>query len=116
VKELTGGVGADHIVEVGGADTLARSLKAIRVGGAISVIGVLSGKSAELPLTYLLMQNVRMQGVMVGSRDMFENMNRAIEIHRMRPIVDRVFSFEEARSAFEYLGSGKHFGKICIRC
>lgn len=115
VRQLTGGIGADHIIEVGGAGTLARSLKAIRIGGTISVIGVLGGSAVEVLLTPILMQNVRLQGVMVGSRDIFESMNRAIETNEMRPVVDRVFGFEEAVGAFDYLAAGRHFGKVCIR-
>lgn len=115
VKQLTGGVGADHIIEVGGADTLVKSLKAVRVGGTISVIGVLGGKSLEVPLTLILMQNVRLQGVLVGNRDMFDKMNQAIEHHRLRPLVDRVFGFAEVHAAFEHLAAGRHFGKIAVR-
>lgn len=113
-RELTGGIGLDHIVEVGGAGTLARSLRAIRIGGHISMIGVLSGNTADFNVIPILMQNIRIQGVMVGSREMFEAMIRAIALHRMKPVVDRVFPFEDARAAFEYMQSGAHFGKICI--
>ncbi len=113
-RELTGSIGLDHIVEVGGAGTLARSLRAIRIGGHISMIGVLSGNTADFNVIPILMQNIRIQGVMVGSREMFEAMIRAIALHRMKPVVDRVFPFEDARAAFEYMQSGAHFGKICI--
>jgi NADPH:quinone reductase-like Zn-dependent oxidoreductase len=112
---LTDGAGVDHIVEVGGAGTLARSLGAIRIGGHISLIGVLAGNKTEINLIPILMQNIRVQGVMVGSREMFEAMNRAIAHNRIKPVVDRVFAFEEAREALAYLASGKHFGKICVR-
>ena len=113
VRELTR-VGADHIVEVGGAATLAKSLKAVRMGGRISLIGNVSGNGEVNPVP-LLMKNVRMQGIFVGSRDMFEAMNRAIAAAQLRPVVDRVFPFEEAREAMHYMESGAHFGKICIR-
>lgn len=113
-RELTRGKGVDHIVEVGGAGTLARSLRAIRIGGQISMIGVLSGNSADFNVIPILMQNIRVQGVMVGNREMFEAMNRAIALHKMKPVIDRVFPFEEARAAFEHMQSGAHFGKICI--
>jgi NADPH:quinone reductase-like Zn-dependent oxidoreductase len=112
-RELTGGVGVDHVVEVGGAGTLEQSLKAVRPGGQVSIIGVLSGASATTSLVPLLMQNVRAQGVFVGSRETFEQMNRAIELHKLRPVVDRVFPVAQVRSAFEYLESGAHFGKVC---
>lgn len=114
-RELTDGVGVDHIVEVGGADTFAKSLRAIRIGGQISVIGALSGASLETNLLPILMQAVRVQGVLVGSREVFEAMNKAIALHQMRPIVDSVFAFEDARHAFESMASGAHFGKICIQ-
>ncbi|HMG35042.1 MAG TPA: NAD(P)-dependent alcohol dehydrogenase [Blastocatellia bacterium] len=114
-KELTAGVGADHIIEVGGAGTFNKSLRAIRIGGRISVIGNLSGNVTEVNLISILMQNICVQGMLVGNRDGFEAMNRAIALHRIRPVIDRVFSFDEAPEAFKYMSSGSHFGKICIR-
>ncbi len=114
VLELTGGVGVDHVVEVGGAGTLPRSLKAVRLGGTISLIGILSGVGEFNPLP-VLMKGVRVQGIFVGSREMFEAMNRAISLHQMKPVVDRVFPFGEVREALKYLESGSHFGKIVIR-
>lgn len=114
VRDLTDRLGADHIVEVGGAGTLARSLRAVRVGGTISIIGVLTGRTAEVMLTPILMQNLRLQGVIVGSRETFETMTRAMAHHALRPIVDRVFGFEEARDAFAWLEAGRHVGKVCI--
>jgi NADPH:quinone reductase-like Zn-dependent oxidoreductase len=114
-KELTGGIGVDHIVEVGGAGTFGRSLRTIKVGGHIGLIGNLSGNATEVNLVQILMQNVRVQGILVGSRDTFESMNRAVTLHEMRPVIDRVFAFDEARRAFEHMASGSHFGKICIK-
>ena len=113
-RELTGGVGVDHVVEVGGGGTIAQSLKAIRIGGQISVIGNLAGGSTELSLIPILMQNVRLQGIIVGSREGFEAMSRAIAQHELRPVVDRVFPFAETPEAFRYVAAGKHFGKVCI--
>jgi NADPH:quinone reductase-like Zn-dependent oxidoreductase len=113
-RELSGG-GVDHVVEVGGAGTLAQSLKAVRMGGHVSMIGVLSGGGGQISLFPVLMKNVRVQGIFVGSRDMFEAMNRAIAAHRLRPVVDRVFPFDQAPEAFRHLESGSHFGKVCIR-
>ena len=113
VRELTG-AGADHIVEVGGAATLPKSFKAVRMGGRISLIGNVSGHGEVNPVP-LLMKNVRMQGIFVGSREMFESMNQTIEASGMRPVVDRVFPFDQAREAMHYMESGAHFGKICIR-
>jgi len=115
IKKLCGGVGVDLIVEVGGGLTLPQSLAAIRPGGTIALIGVLSGRTADLNLAPILMQQVRVQGVFVGNRERFEAMNRAIEQHQLRPAVSRVFPWHEARPAFEHLASGEHFGKICIR-
>lgn len=114
-RELTGGLGVDHIIEVGGAGTLGKSLKCIRIGGAIHVIGVLSGAApSDFSVIPILMQNVRLQGVLVGSRDVFEQMNKAIALHQMRPVVDRVFPFDQARQAFELMAAGGHFGKIVV--
>jgi NADPH:quinone reductase-like Zn-dependent oxidoreductase len=113
-RALTDNVGVDHIVEVGGAGTIGRSLRAIRTGGTISVIGVLSGKTSEVLLTSILMQNVRVQGVLVGSRDTFERMNRAVAHHQLRPVVDTVFDFDAAPAAFAHLAAGRHLGKVCI--
>jgi NADPH:quinone reductase-like Zn-dependent oxidoreductase len=115
VKDLTGGVGADHVLEVGGGGTFPRSVRAVRVGGHISLIGVLSGATTEVNLAPILMQNIRVQGVLVGNRETFESMNRAVEQHRLRPVLDRIFPFDEARAAFEHMAGQGHFGKIAIR-
>ena len=114
VKEMTEGIGVNHIVEVGGAGTLQQSLQAIRVGGQISLIGVLSGTSTDLNILPILMQNVRIQGILVGSREGFEMMNRCITQHEIRPVVDRIFPFNESREAFVYMSGARHMGKICI--
>jgi NADPH:quinone reductase-like Zn-dependent oxidoreductase len=114
VRKLTGGSGVDHVVEVGGAGTLGKSLKAVRAGGRISLIGVLSG-AGDVNFLPILMKNVQVQGIFVGSRAMFEAMNRAITLHRLRPVVDRVFEFDQAAEALAYLASGAHFGKVVIR-
>lgn len=114
VWELTNKVGVDHVVEVGGAGTLAKSLRAVRMGGQISLIGVLSGVGEANPLP-AVMKNIRIQGIYVGSREMFEAMNRAISLHQLHPVVDRVFPFEETHEAYRYMESGAHFGKVVIR-
>jgi NADPH:quinone reductase-like Zn-dependent oxidoreductase len=113
-RKLTDGIGVDHIVEVGGAGTLARSFKAVRMGGRISLIGVLGG-AGDVGFVPVLMKNIQVQGIFVGSRAMFEAMNRAIVLHQLRPVVDRVFAFEEAPAALRHLESGAHFGKVVIR-
>ncbi len=115
VLELTGGAGADHIIEVGGAGTLSQSLNAVGIGGTISVIGILSGTTSNVDVRRILMKRVRLQGIFVGPRELFEAMNRAIGFHKIKPAICRSFSFEEARDAIAYLQSGKHFGKIVIR-
>jgi NADPH:quinone reductase-like Zn-dependent oxidoreductase len=93
---------------------MAQSLRAVKMGGTISVIGVLSGAKTELDLRPLLMQDVRMQGVFVGSKETFLNLVALCERHALEPDVDRVFAFDETRAAFEYLASGKQFGKVVI--
>jgi NADPH:quinone reductase-like Zn-dependent oxidoreductase len=113
VRELTGDVGVDQVIEVGGARTLARSMRAVRTGGRINLIGVLTGAGEVNPLP-LLMKNVRLQGIFVGSREMFEAMNRAIALHQLRPVVDRFFPWTEVREALRYMEAGSHFGKICL--
>ena len=115
VWELTNEVGVDRIIEVGGAGTFNKSLRAIRYGGYIALIGVLTGFSADVSTTSILHKGITVQGIYVGSRVMFEAMNRAIALHNIKPIVDRVFPFEEARQALEYMESGAHFGKIALR-
>ncbi len=113
-RALTDGCGVDHIVEVGGAGTLGESLDAIRIGGTISVIGVLSGVATELSVIPVLMKQVRLQGLMVGHREGFEAMNRAIAAHDVRPVIDSEVPFDQASDAFRHMASGRHFGKIVI--
>jgi NADPH:quinone reductase-like Zn-dependent oxidoreductase len=115
VLELTGGIGAEHVVEVGGAGTLPRSLRALRHGGFISMIGVLGGAGEKFNPGSIILKGARLQGIFVGSREMFEDMNRAVGLSGMRPVVDRTFQFDEAAPALAFLESGKHFGKVCIR-
>ncbi|MCP3061423.1 NAD(P)-dependent alcohol dehydrogenase [Myxococcus sp. K38C18041901] len=114
-RALTGNAGVDHVVEVGGAGTFEKSLRAVRPGGTVSVIGVLSGVAGAVPLTSILMQNLRVQGILVGHRQSFEALLRAFSQHAVRPVVDRVFPFDEAVAAFHHLKSGAHFGKVVIR-
>lgn len=114
-RDMAGGEGVDHVVEVGGAGTLAQSLRAVRTGGTLSMIGVLAGASPTVPLGQIVTRHVKLQGITVGCRDDFEAMVKAISHFGTRPIVDRVFNFEELPQALDYLASGKHFGKICIR-
>ena len=113
-RELAGGDGIDHVVEVGGAGTLGQSLRAVRMGGRISLIGILAGGGQVDPIP-ILMKGVRLQGIYVGSRAMFETMNAAIAEHQLRPTIDRVFAFEEFPDALRYMESGSHMGKIVVR-
>lgn len=114
VRELTGGRGADLVVEVGGPGSVAKSIAAVRYCGHISVVGNLAGKATIDPGA-LFAKRASMCGIQVGSRDMFETMNRAIEVAKLEPVIDRVFDFTETRAAYEYLAGGKHFGKVVIR-
>jgi len=114
VLELTGGAGVDHVVEVGGAGTFERSIASVAMGGHVHVIGNLAGTALVDP-SIILQRRVHVHGIQVGSRDMFETMNRAIAHTRLVPVVDRVFGFDDVRAAYEYLASRQHFGKIVVR-
>ena len=115
VRQALGGRGADLVVELGGAQSLDQSLRAVRTSGTLAMIGVLSGGLAELNLGRVVTQNVRLQGVTLGSREAFEDMVRAIETHRLKPpIDDKVYGFDEAADAIRAIPAGRHFGKICI--
>jgi len=115
VLEWTNGRGADHVVDVGGASTLNRSISACRFGGRVSLVGLLSGAEVkDFRLVPAFQKRIRLQGINVGNRDMFEAMNRAIALNQMRPVIDRTFPFEQAVEALRYLAKGSHFGKICI--
>jgi len=114
-RAITGGHGYDHIVELGGEKTLPQSLRCIRRGGTLSMIGVLSGGMLSAPLGLVVTRQVRLQGITVGNRDGFEAMLRAIGQHRIEPVIDKVFPFEQLKEAMAYLKSGAHFGKVCIR-
>jgi NADPH:quinone reductase-like Zn-dependent oxidoreductase len=114
-RAAAGGEGIDHVIEVGGQGTFDQSVRAVRLGGTISLIGVLAG-AAPVNLTPILMRNIRVQGVMVGSLEMHRRMTAAIAHHQLHPAIDRVFPFEAVPDAFEYLASGAHVGKIVVSC
>lgn len=114
VLTATDGIGVDHVVEVGGAGTLEKSLASARVSGRVSLIGVLSRPDQNPSPMPVLFKRLTVQGIYVGSRDMFEAMNRAIEVNNLRPVIDRTFAFDDARAAYDYLQSGQHFGKVVI--
>ena len=113
-RQQAGGTGVDVVVEVGGAGTLDRSLKAVRTGGHVALIGVLAGGTAFNPIG-VLMKAVRLQGVFVGSRAMFGAMNAVIAEKQIRPVIDRVFPLTDGAAAVKYLESGSHFGKVVLR-
>ena len=115
VRDFTGGEGVDHVVEVGGVGTLTQSMRCTRMGGSISLIGVLAGKESLLDLTPVLMQDIRIQGVIVGHRESFLDMNRAISANQLRPVIDATFPMADARAAFEHMAHGRHFGKIVVQ-
>jgi len=115
VLAYTEGIGADHIVDLGGGATLNRSISALRVGGGISIVGILSGASVEgLAIVPAILRRAKLQAINVGSRDMFERMNAAIAHHKLRPIVDAVYPFTQALDALSHLSKGSYFGKIAI--
>jgi NADPH:quinone reductase-like Zn-dependent oxidoreductase len=114
VMKLTGGRGVDITVEVGGAGTLPRSFMATRIAGRIAVIGLLTGAGAQVDPMPILRRNLRVQGLYVGNRQMFEAMNRAIEADGLKPVIDKVFPFAEAKEAYRHMKSQNHFGKIVI--
>lgn len=111
---LTNKRGVDHVIELGGAGTLQKSLDAVRYGGRVSVIGVLTGFEGQVNPWPIIAKSVTVQGIYVGNREQMESMLRATALHRLEPVVDRVFSFSDARDAFHLMASGHHFGKIVI--
>jgi NADPH:quinone reductase-like Zn-dependent oxidoreductase len=114
VLRLTDGAGVDHVVEVGGAGTISKSVNSVRMAGIVSVIGVLAQGGGLDPMR-VLMKSIRLQGIFVGSREMFEAMNRAITVNHLEPVIDKTFAFEEAREALQFMESGSHFGKIVVK-
>ncbi|HVT99216.1 MAG TPA: NAD(P)-dependent alcohol dehydrogenase [Acidobacteriaceae bacterium] len=112
VVEQTGGRGADLVVEVGGAGTFNRSLRATRIGGAVAQIGVVSEGSDPVLIPLLFHRQIRLRGIYVGSRSDFEMMSRAIQQHKLEPVVDEVFSFDAAGEALLRMQSGAHFAKL----
>ncbi len=115
VNKITGGRGVDHVMEVGGAQTLEKSIRSTRLGGQIALIGNVSGSVAQLSLPLMFMRHIKFQGITVGNRLSFEAMAQAIAANAMRPVVDKVFAFEELPAALEYLGAGAQFGKVCLK-
>ncbi|MFN9849098.1 MAG: zinc-dependent alcohol dehydrogenase family protein [Alphaproteobacteria bacterium] len=115
VRQATGGRGADFIMEVGGGGTIQESMKAIRIGGHIAIIGVVAGAGDPFNPAALIGNSAKLQGLSVGSRDMFEAMCRAIDLHKIGPVVDKVFPWTDAKAAFSAMAGGEHFGKIVLQ-
>ncbi|MEQ6884717.1 NAD(P)-dependent alcohol dehydrogenase [Salicola sp. Rm-C-2C1-2] len=114
VKELTNGQGVDQVIEVGGPGTVAQSIEAIRVGGLISLIGVLTGSGGDVPTAKLMAKQARLQGLLVGSRRHQIDMVNAINATGLKPVIDRSFKLDDIADAFRHEETGKHFGKICL--
>jgi NADPH:quinone reductase-like Zn-dependent oxidoreductase len=114
ILKATGGEGVDHVLEVGGANTLEKSMAAVRPGGSIYVIGALAG-AGEINPRMINRKGIKLQGVHVGSREMFAAMNKAVALVKLKPVIDRVFAFEEAKKAYEHQAAAGHFGKIVIK-
>lgn len=115
VRELTGGAGVDRVVEVGGPGTLEKSIAAVRVGGQISLIGVLTGAGGQVVPTDVMRKSLTVRGIYVGSRRMFEEMTRAIALHGLAPVIDETFAFDDAKAAYHRMRGAGHFGKLVIR-
>lgn len=115
VFRLTAREGVDHVVEVGGAGTFERSLKSARFGGQVHLIGVLTGVQADLQIFPITQKLLDVHGIYVGSVAMFRRMNAALAATGIRPVIDRVFGFDEAPAAYEALKGAGHFGKLVIR-
>ena len=114
VRRLTNGQGVDRVIEVGGPGTLLKSIKSCAIGGEVTVIGFLANASEAVDFMSLFMGGVTLRRIAVGSRDDFENMNRAIAQHKLRPVIDSVFPFREAKAAWRHFDDRKHFGKVVI--
>ncbi|WP_050478227.1 zinc-dependent alcohol dehydrogenase family protein [Herbaspirillum rhizosphaerae] len=113
-RVLTDGRGVDHVIEVGGPDTLAQSIAACRTGGHIALIGVLTGFAGQISIPALFSNQIRLSGISIGSRADQEDMIRAINVNRLRPVVDSCFPLQEIAAAFEHYQSQVHFGKVCL--
>jgi NADPH:quinone reductase-like Zn-dependent oxidoreductase len=112
--DLAGNEGVDHVIEVGGAGTFTQSVRACRSGGKIGLIGILAGREGETEIFPIVTKSATIFGIYVGSREMFEALNRALEQSGIHPVIDKVFPFQSAPEAYEYMASGSHFGKVVI--
>lgn len=115
VRELTNNGGVDHVIEVGGKDTMGKALSSLRYGGQMHLVGGVSGFATELPLGPMAAVSARVRRIYVGSIAMFEAMNRALSLHQTKPVIDKVYPFQDAKTALEHMQGAGHFGKICIQ-
>jgi NADPH:quinone reductase-like Zn-dependent oxidoreductase len=114
VFRLTQKNGVDHVVEVGGTNTFPKSLRSLAANGQVHVVGGVSGFTSDVPLREILGKLATINGIFVGSREMFEALNGAITLNRIKPVIDRVFPFDDAPAAYRHLQNGEHFGKVVI--
>ncbi|WP_259068607.1 zinc-dependent alcohol dehydrogenase family protein [Mucilaginibacter sp. X4EP1] len=114
IMDITNGLGVDHVVEVVGGDHINKSIDAVALDGTISIIGLINGFKGNINTAKIMSRQVKLQGINVGSKEMFNRMNKALEIYNIRPVIDKVFAFEEAKEALTLLESASHFGKLCI--
>lgn len=114
VRKWTGGRGVDHVLEIGGPGTLPQSISAARIGGHISLIGILTGTSGEVPTLAMMAKQIKLQGIIVGSRRHQQEMIRALDVNAMRPVIDKTFPLAGLADAFRYEEAARHFGKICV--
>ena len=114
VQEMTGGKGADVIIETVGGNNLRRSLNVLKMGGHISIVGLLDGFKSEIDVLSLIHQQATIRGLEVGGTHQFEAMNRAMEAWNLHPVIDRIFPLEEIQEALSYLEKGSHFGKVVV--
>jgi NADPH:quinone reductase-like Zn-dependent oxidoreductase len=115
IKAATDGIGVDHVIDVGGPDTLNQSLKALKPGGFIAVVGLLTGTECRIDIRTFIVRNARVQSLTVGSRQSFEEMNAFLVDHQLHPVIDAVFPWSKTADAFRDLRAGKHFGKLVLR-
>lgn len=114
VLDLTAGMGVDRVVEVGGPGTFDRSVNAVRVGGIVGLIGILTGAAGQASPTAIMRKSVTIRGIYVGSRALFADMNRAISAHGLKPVIDQSFDFADAGNAYHTMRAAGHFGKLVI--
>lgn len=114
VRDWTGKRGVDHVLEIGGPGTLAQSITAARIGGHISLIGILTGTKGEVPTMLLMAKQIKLKGIIVGSRAHQRDMIRGLEATGIRPVIDKTFQLADLADAFRYEEEAAHFGKICV--